>query len=133
MGQICGGTSNTKGNYKLGKNGEPYVKPPAVQKAHGKITSICSKNKSLELSESELRQLTELLGKMYGRFEKDNCQATTDHLFSIAREKVSGDDNKQIIDGLRQMIGAVEGSLYQPNPRYQDAFFFPNLENVKKL
>ena len=31
------------------------------------------------------------------------------------------------------MVRSAEIALYRPHPKYMDAFFFPNIENVKKV
>lgn len=56
-----------------------------------------------------------------------------DHLFDIAKEKITGEQNKQVLDGLRQMVAQLEDKLYIAKPRYQDAFFFSDPNNMSKL
>lgn len=63
----------------------------------------------------------------------ENCQSTIDQAFLIAETKITGNENKQTIQGLQQLVRKLEEELYQPKPQFQDAFFFPNLNNVKKL
>lgn len=46
---------------------------------------------------------------------------------------MESDHDKKVLAGLRQMIGQVELDLYRPQPRFQDAFFFPNVANIKKM
>lgn len=70
---------------------------------------------------------------MPGRTDAEVVEGTVDHLFSIARDKMTTDEDKQILAGLRQMMSVVEHNLYRPQPKYQDAFFFPNIANVKKV
>ena len=43
------------------------------------------------------------------------------------------DHDKKVVLGLRAMVRELEHALYRPHARYQDAFFFPNMENVTKL
>ena len=31
------------------------------------------------------------------------------------------------------MVRSSENNLYRPHPRFQDAFFFPNMANIKKM
>ena len=45
--------------------------------------------------------------------------------------KDAGD--KEVLENLRKCLGQVEEDLYKPKPRYLDAFFFPNKNNVYKL
>lgn len=74
-----------------------------------------------------------MLAKQTGRFDESLIQASTDHLFKIALEKMESDHDKSVLKGLRAMVRELEGTLYRPNAQYQDAFFFPNMANVKKL
>jgi len=74
-----------------------------------------------------------MLAKQTGRFDESLIQASTDHLFKIALEKMETDHDKAVVKGLRAMVRELEGTLYRPNAQYQDAFFFPNMANVKKI
>ena len=56
-----------------------------------------------------------------------------DNLFKIAASKMETDHDKKVVSGLRAMVRELEEALYRPHSRYQDAFFFPNMDNVKKL
>ena len=73
------------------------------------------------------------MAKMWGRFEEEHCETMMDHLFQIAKDKMTDEGDKKVLAGLRQMVRAGEHSLYRPQARYQDAFFFPNMANVAKL
>jgi len=53
-----------------------------------------------------------------------------DHLFTVAMGKMQSDQDKEVLKGLRQMVGELESAYYRPQPRYQDAFFFPNMANI---
>ena len=44
------------------------------------------------------------MGKMYGRFEESNIQAAMDSVFSLAKEKMESDHDKQVLAGLRQLV-----------------------------
>ena len=46
---------------------------------------------------------------------------------------MESEHDKKVLAGLRQMLGQVELDLYRPQPRFQDAFFFPNMANIKKM
>jgi len=46
---------------------------------------------------------------------------------------MESEHDKEVLVGLRQMVRELEMSMYRPNARYQDAFFFPNMENAKRL
>ena len=74
-----------------------------------------------------------MLSKQTGRFEESLIQASTDHLFKIAQDKMESDHDKKVLLGLRAMVRELEGALYRPNAQYQDAFFFPNMANIKKM
>ena len=54
-------------------------------------------------------------------------------LFASAKEKLDGDDNKEVLDNLRELVRAVEKHIYDPTPRYIDTMFFPSEDNVEKL
>ena len=56
-----------------------------------------------------------------------------DVLFEIAASKMTNEDDKEILNNLREHVATVEDDLYRPKPRYMDAFFFPNRDNVYKL
>lgn len=43
------------------------------------------------------------------------------------------DHDKEVLASLKKYINLVEEDLYQPKPRYLDAFFFPNEKNVDRL
>jgi len=43
---------------------------------------------------------------------------------------MESDKDKAVLKGLRQMVGELESSYYRPQPRFQDAFFFPNMANI---
>jgi len=101
--------------------------------AHDKIEQLFSSSKDLKVTEADQQDLGRILNRMYGRFEEDTCQATVDRLFKIALDKIEDDHSKKVVCGLRQMVRQAEFSLYRPNARFQDAFFFPNMANVKRL
>ena len=46
---------------------------------------------------------------------------------------MSGDADKAVLANLRKHVAQIEEDLYRPQPRYIDAFFFPNRDNVYKL
>jgi hypothetical protein len=48
-------------------------------------------------------------------------------------DKMESENDKEVLKGLRQMVMQLEHDLYRPKAKYQDAFFFPNPANVKKL
>lgn len=41
-----------------------------------------------------------------------------DQVFSVAESKVSGNDNKEAVKGLREMVRKLEEELYQPKPQF---------------
>ena len=107
--------------------------PAQTEACHQKISDVFFKNDELKQSESDAQDINRLMAKMFGRFEEDNIQATVDHCFDIAKGKMESDHDKKVLAGLRQLVRQVEVNLYRPNPRFQDAFFFPNMANVKKM
>lgn len=70
---------------------------------------------------------------MFAKNEMPNCTATMDHVFSIADSKMESEHDKKVLVGLRQMVKELEMALYRPQPRFQDAFFFPSFPNLKKV
>jgi phosphatidylserine/phosphatidylglycerophosphate/cardiolipin synthase-like enzyme len=56
-----------------------------------------------------------------------------DALFEVADSKMSDEQSKKVLANLRQHVAQLEQDLYRPQPKYMDAFFFPNMDNVKKL
>lgn len=46
---------------------------------------------------------------------------------------MSSDADKEVLANLRKHVAQLEIDLYRPKPRYIDAFFFPNRDNVTKL
>ncbi|TNV76500.1 hypothetical protein FGO68_gene16806 [Halteria grandinella] len=43
------------------------------------------------------------------------------------------DHDKEVLASLKKYVALVEEDLYQPKPRYLDAFFFPNEKNVDRI
>ena len=46
---------------------------------------------------------------------------------------MESDADKEVLANLRKHVAQVSDDLYRPKPRYMDAFFFPNMQNVNKL
>ena len=46
---------------------------------------------------------------------------------------MQNDHDKEVLKNLRKMVREVETSVYKPHSKFQDAFFFPNLDNVQKV
>ena len=107
--------------------------PQALTKQHDKISNLYKSNKDLTPSELDLQDLNRMLIKAPGKFDESLIQATMDHLFKIANDKMESDHDKKVLVGLRAMVRELETSLYRPQPQYQDAFFFPNMANIKKM
>jgi len=70
---------------------------------------------------------------MPGRQYRNTCDETMDLLFKIAESKMKDEADKEVLTNLRKHIDTAEKELYDPKPRYMDAFFFPNKANVTKL
>lgn len=64
---------------------------------------------------------------MSDRYNQDSIHNVIDLFFKIARDKMESEHDKKVLGGLRQMVGQAEIDLYAPQPRFQDAFFFPNM------
>ena len=75
--------------------------PTALVKTHDKITKIYADSKDLKNSEDNLYDLSGALSKQWGRFEPQFCQATMDHMFKLAAERMSNDEDKNVLKGLR--------------------------------
>tara|TARA_B110000285_G_C14980789_1_gene541250 strand:- start:206 stop:991 length:786 start_codon:yes stop_codon:yes gene_type:complete len=112
---------------------QPEGKPLMVQRMHDKIVSQYASSKDLKQNEADLQDLSRNLTKMNQKYEMKHCVSTMDQFFSIASEKMESDHDKEVLKGLRQMVGELEHAYYRPQPKYQDAFFFPNMANVKKV
>ena len=95
-----------------------------------KVDNIYLDNGDLTNGRSQLQDLSRNLNKMWGKYDEDNCQAATDHLFKLAANRMESEHDKKVLVGLRQMMREVEMSFYQTQRKYQDAFFFPNLKNI---
>ncbi len=70
---------------------------------------------------------------MPGRNDRSTVEQTVDVLFQVAAGKMSADADKEVLANLRKHVQQVTEDLYRPKPRYMDAFFFPNRDNVYKL
>lgn len=71
--------------------------------------------------------------KMPGRSDRHTLNATLDTLFGAAAEQMKDEHDKSVLEGLRKLVHRMETDLYDPKPRYIDAFFFPNKANITKL
>ena len=56
-----------------------------------------------------------------------------DTLFTTASEKMKDDDDKEILEKLRNLVKIYEHEMKDPRPKYQQALFFPNKKNLKTL
>jgi|CryBogDrversion2_5_1035270.scaffolds.fasta_scaffold117112_1 hypothetical protein len=70
---------------------------------------------------------------MDGRFNEENIQATTTFAFKLAEERMKDEDDKKILQELRNIVGIIEKNFYRSQPRFQEAMFFPNMDNIVKL
>lgn len=83
--------------------------------------------------EAHLDALSRIVAKMPGRNERTVVDQTLDVLFEIAASKMENEKDKEVLANLRKHVAQVDEDLMRPKPRYMDAFFFPNLDNVNKL
>mgnify|MGYP006100996633 CR=1 FL=1 len=112
---------------------QPEAKPLIVERMHAKITEQYASSKNLKQTAPDLQDLGRNLSKMNLKYDMKNCQSTMDQMFTIASEKMESEHDKEVLKGLRQMVNELEHAYYRPQPKYQDAFFFPNMANVKKV
>ena len=87
----------------------------------------------MDANDVNVDQLSRTVTKMPGRQNRDTIEQTIDVLFDIAKTKMSSDDDKEVLANLRKHVAQVAEDLYRPKPRYIDAFFFPNRDNVHRL
>ena len=88
---------------------------------------------NLDANEINLQDFSRILTKLPNRSNKNNINGIVDKLFELAASKMKDDHDKAVIGNLRKYIGMVEEDLYNPKPRYLDAFFFPNERNIDRL
>lgn len=110
-----------------------YQKPSAVARSHQKITDHFSNDAKMAADEQDVNAVSRAISKMPGRNDRATIESTISHLFEIAASKMGSDEDKEILKNLREHVAQVEEDLYRPKPRYIDAFFFPNQDNVTKL
>ena len=48
-------------------------------------------------------------------------------------QNMKNDDDKKTLMNLKKIIQTSENSLFRPRPRYQDAFFSPDIKNQYKM
>lgn len=112
---------------------EAPKKSGAVARSHAKITQQFANSDDMAAEEPHLAQLSRTIAKMPGRDKRDTIEQTVDVLFEVAASKMSADADKEVLANLRKHVAQVTEDLYRPKPRYIDAFFFPNKDNVYKL
>ena len=110
-----------------------WQKPSAVARQHEKISNHFNDNATMSATAEDLDTVSRLVAKMPGRNDRDTIESTIDHLFDIAASKMGNDADKEVLANLRHHLCQIENDLYRPKPRYIDAFFFPNQDNVTKL
>lgn len=87
----------------------------------------------MSATDDDLDALSRTISKMPGRTDRVTVQQTIEVLFETAASKMDDDKSKEILANLQKHVAQVELDLYRPKPRYMDAFFFPNKDNVYKL
>mgnify|MGYP001947863784 CR=1 FL=1 len=108
-------------------------KPAGVARAHEKIQRHYASNATMRAEDVDLDVISRIVTKMPARNQRETASSTIDVLFEIALSKLKDDADKEVVANLRKTVAQVEEDLYRPKPRYIDAFFFPNLDNVHKL
>lgn len=58
------------------------------------------------------------MSKMNLKYDMKNCVSTMDQLFSVANDKMESEHDKNVLKGLRQMVGELETAYYRPHPKY---------------
>lgn len=104
-----------------------------IDRSLGQIQTLLGGNDKLEAKEIDVQDFSRVLVKMPNRTNKDNITAVLNKLFEVAGGKMKDEHDKKVLEGLRKYVSIVEEDLYQPKPRYMDAFFFPNEKNIDKL
>jgi phosphatidylserine/phosphatidylglycerophosphate/cardiolipin synthase-like enzyme len=104
-------------------------------RALGQIQDLLggASNPKMEAKEIDKLDFSRILVKMPQRNNKDVVSSIVAKLFEVASSKMKDDHDKEVLEGLRQYVNLVEEDLYQPKPRYLDAFFFPNMKNIDRL
>lgn len=104
------------------------------QRTVNNIQTLLGSGPKLDANDLNVQDFSRLLHKMGNyRFSKENTTAVVNKLFEIASTKMKDDHDKAVLESLRTYVGLVEEDLYQPKPRYLDAFFFPCEANVDRL
>lgn len=104
-----------------------------LQRSHERIKDIVILGPALSATDMDLRAVSQQLCKMPQRQDRATCSMTFDVLFESAASKMKDEHSKEVLANLRKLVAAAEEDLYRPKPRYLDAFFFPNKQNVKKI
>jgi len=112
---------------------ESTHKSKGVTKAHTTMHELLAKSKNLSLNDLDHQDLSRAVTKMPDRTDPVVCRQTLDVLFEAATLQVEDEASKEVIANLRSLVGEVGGDLLRPKPRYMDAFFFPNKQNVKRI
>ena len=55
--------------------------PNAVKASHDKISQLYNSNKTLANGPADVQDLGRILGKMFGKSDRSNIEATMDHMF----------------------------------------------------
>ena len=97
------------------------------------IGTLLGKGANLDAKDIDLNDFSRILTKMPNKNSKETIRAVVDKLFEVASSKMKDDHDKAVLEGLKKYITLAEEDLYQPKPRYLDAFFFPNEKNIDRL
>ena len=83
-------------------------------------------------TELDMKDFSRIVQKMPYK-NKDTVEASINTVFKMAMDRMETDKDKEVLKGLRQLVREVEETCLQPQPRYKDAFFFPNMKNIAKM
>ena len=53
------------------------------------------------VAKKEIGDVEAQMSKMWGRFETEHCQTMVDKLFEIAASKMTNDEDREVLKGLR--------------------------------
>jgi hypothetical protein len=91
-----------------------YEKPIGVQRTHERIAGMCEGKDTLKLDNFDLADVSRHFSKMPDRFGEDHIQGSMDFLFSLAKDRMESEHDKEVLGGLRQMVRELEMTLYRP-------------------
>jgi len=83
---------------------ESKAVPSQLKMTHDKLGQLFNSSKDLKQSEADAQDVTRILGKMYGKFDREHIESTVDSMFRLARDKMESEKDKEVLAGLRQLV-----------------------------